>query len=369
MGKKTTQDKRGAQSGPTRTERIVEHIIASESPEDALIAACSTMPEFVAVSSSGSAFSSTVKEKESLISQKVADILSELRGAFWIISQFYNRIQDDPYLHNYLCAVRTTRFCDATVCALLDLVIARAEDTQCWTVAKLIKNKEPGKNASADKEREYALRSDPSTDLKLLSKESLAEELKLRTDSLTTWTCDLTDLIRERRFSVGTELCQSGAEIECSSCGDRSSDYSKMILMGRCGHVGCKPCYFNPKGRGGLFDQCIDTRCRSKTLESSTVMASDLTIPISEDLVRDHGSKMVAIAKFLQQIPKGEKAVVFVQSERIIVGLKKVLGACGIKYADTINSPQVTTQVERFKRTATCNVCILQLDSANAAGW
>lgn len=369
MGKRVTQDKKQAQASLTRTERVVEHITASESPEEALISVCSTMPEFARERSSSSPYYDTIKEKEALIRQKVDDILSDLRGAFWIISHFQDRIQDIPDIHNYIQSVQENRFGDATVRALLDLVIAHAEDTKKWTVARLIKNKEPTGKVSAEKKQQYVLRSDDANEPENLSEKPRAEDLKLRADSLTAWTIALTDLVRERRFFIGTERCQSGTEIECSSCGRRTNDYSTMLFMGRCGHAGCKPCYLGLQGPCGLSDQCPDTNCGSKSLKSSTVMASDLTIALSEDVVREHGSKMVAIANLLLRLPKGEKALVFVQTERIITALRKVLGAHGIKYADTVNSPRAAAEVDRFQKAPTCKVCLLQLDSANAAGW
>ncbi len=363
------KEKRGsvpkkAEAELTRKDRIVEHIVASELPEDALITLCSTMPDFAVEHSTVSPCGVTIAEKETLIVEKVQDMVSELRGAFWITSKWEDDIAVIPDIYNYLRSVQENRFGDATACALMDLVIAYAEDTKQWTVAKSIENKEPKGKLSHEKKEQYRMRIDSANEPHKLDKVGRAEDLKLRADSLTAWTIALTDVVRERRFFIGTQSCLSGAEIECSSCGRRSKDCSTMRFMGRCGHVGCKQCCL-----ARPLDQCLDGHCSSKTLETSTVEASDLTAALPSQLAREHGSKMVAITELLDRIPAGEKVLIFVQFGRIITALKTILAARDIRFADTTEAKGAAANVEMFKGDLGCNVCVLQLDSANAAGW
>ena len=327
------------------------------------------MPEFARERSSISPCHGTIAEKESLIIVKVEDILSELRGAFWIMAQYRDEIKNIPQIYNYLRSVQENRFGDWTVRALLDLVITCAEDTRKWTVAKSTEDKKPKANAGAAKSQQHAMRSDPETEPLALSELSRIEELKLRADSLTLWTIALISVVRERRFFIGTKDCLSGAEIECSSCGCRSRDYSNMLFMGRCGHVGCEQCCSSQNGSLTLLSRCPDQQCGSKTSLSSTIKASDLTTAIPSELVRQHGSKMVAISRLLSRIPKAEKVLIFVQFPRIIMALKAMLAARRIKFADTTKSSGAEGEVELFQKDSTCNVCVLQLDSVNAAGW
>jgi hypothetical protein len=369
--------KKAPQAEPTRTEQILDHIAASALPEDALVTLCSTMPAFAAKQLAGSTCRGTIKEKENLIAVKVREILSELIGAFWIISRFGDEIEAIPDIYNYLRSVQKDRFGDRAIRSFMDRVVAYAKENKKWTVAKATKDKKP-KGKGEEKRLQYAMRMDSANEPHGLLPKYRTEDLKLRADSLISWTIALTDLLRQRRFFIGMDRCLSGAELECSFCRNRFQDYSTMLFMGRCGHAGCQQCYENT-----ALDKCIDPKCGSKTLPSSTVRASDLTAASSSQLTREHGTKMVAITDVLVRVPEGEKVLIFVQFPRITTALKAILLARDIRFADTTDSRKAAAaaNVDKFKRCDQdciskkcvhdphCNVCILQLDSVDAAGW
>ncbi len=353
----------------TRTQQMVQLINFSQSPEDALITLCSSMPEFAIESSSVTPYHNTISEKERIILGEALDITLELRGAFWLIDIFDDPIQDIPDFHQYLRSVQENRFGDAVVCTLLDLIIAHAKETRDWTVAKSTMDKKPKANASETVLAQYSMRIGSDEQALGLNKETRTTDMKLRADSLTWWTISLINHVRERRFFLQSRSCLAGKEIKCSSCSTSSKEYSEMLIMGRCGHAGHKNCCKHQKGTLSALNSCLDPGCGSNTSQSSTIEASDLVGTIPSALVRNHGSKMVAITELLLQIPKGEKTLVFVQFPRVVVALRGILDARSINFADTTIVKGAAASVETFKKESTCNVCVLQLDSVNAAGW
>ena len=143
-----------------------------------------------------------------------------------------------------------------------------------------------------------------------------------------------------------------------------------MLIMGRCGHAGHEGCCAGQKGPLWALSHCPDQGCGSNTSQLSTMEASDLTGTIPSELVRQHGSKMVAITNLLLRIPKGDKTLVFVQFPRVILALRAILNVRNIEFADTTLGKGAAASVNTFKKEdSTCNVCVLQLDSVNAAGW
>jgi hypothetical protein len=360
---------RADNSENSRTDRIAAHISASELPEDALITVCSSMPGFaITQQSSVTPCHDTVMEKQSLILRIMQDILSELRGAFWIISFYGDEIADIPDIYNYLRSVQENRFGDATLSESLGFLFAYAQETQEWTVASLMEKKKPIGNVSSAKRKEYDMRT-ATEEPQNLPKPARIDDLKLRADRSTALTLVLNDVVGERRFFAGAGRCLAGEEIKCSHCGKRSRDYSTMLFMGRCGHAGCQDCYHDKNRLGQSSGQCVDQQCGSKASASSLVAASDLTVALDSEWKQKHGSKMYAITELLLRIPKDEKVLIFAQFGRIMAALKKILGARGMLFADTTEARAAAANVQRFKDNPDCKVCILQLDSANAAGW
>jgi SNF2-related domain len=355
----------------TRSEHIVEQVSISQSPEDALITFASTMPEFAIESSTTTPCEGPIAEKQTLVVAKVKQIAEEIRGAFWLIAQYQDKVQDIPLIYHYLRSVQENRFGDATVRHLLDLVFSQASKTKKWTLAKGIEGKKTKAANADDSKFQYVSRQDSAKEPLSLSLAARADDLRMRADSLTSWTIELMGLIREMRYFVGTKRCMSSEEIECASCKIRTRDYGRMLFMGRCGHVACETCcFFTQSGEPTQLSQCLNGNCGSKTSQSTAILAAELISPINSPRVRKHGSKLAAITDLLAQIPLGEKSLVFVQFPRISAALKSILLEMQIDFADTdLKGVKASAEVQRFKDTESCNVCLLQLDNVNAAGW
>ena len=351
----------------TRSGQMVEEISISKSPEDALITFASTMPEFAIDRSVTTPCEGQITEKQTLIVAKVEQIAEEIRGAFWLIAHYKDKVQDIPFIYHYLRSVQENRFGDATVRHLLDLVFAQASATRKWTLAKGIEDK---KSKADEGKFQYSWRQDPAKEPLSLSLGARADDLRMRADTLTSWTIELTGLIREMRYFVGTKRCMSREEIVCASCKIRTRDYGRMLFMGRCGHVACEECCFTQSGEPTQLSHCLNLNCGSKTSQSTAILAAELISPINSPRVRKHGSKLVAITDLLAQIPRGEKCLVFVQFPRIFNALKSILLELQINFADTnLKGAKASAEVEKFKVADACNVCLLQLDNVNAAGW
>ena len=328
------------------------------------------MPSFADTQQmSGSACDRTVREKESLISKQVEAILSELRGAFWIMSVYEDKVADIPHIYSYLRSVQENHFGDMAVHRLMDLIIGHSRDSKAWTTSANIGDKKPKGKPTAFKKRQYKMRADPSVEPHGLSLESRVADLKLRADYLTHFTAELTGWIRARRFFMGIKSCLASREITCAACGGYSKDYSTMLLMGRCGHAVCKQCFNALQTSGTSPDKCLDRTCGSNSPPSSAIDASDLTDSLRSKLAQEHGSKMAAIMELLSRIPRSEKVLIFVQFSRIMTALKTVLTACSIKFADTTDSKKAADEVARFMKKSAYRICLLELDSPNAAGW
>lgn len=349
----------------SREARIKSYIEASELPEDALISICSTNMSFEMMQES------PVESKERSIVETVCDMLSELRGAFWVLSSYSHEVKENPEIYNYLRSVQDNRFGDATVSGLVTRVIARAQSSEKWIMAKKINETGKGKKLPTKDQRAMRANSKVPDGLK---SESRAADLKLRGDTLTDMTSILTTQVRDRRFFVGFEDCLADKKLECSSCGSRSKDYSNMFLVGHCGHAGCRQCYRKLGEKQSSAEECFDPSCDSRSPLSSMIPASDFTSTTISPFTHDHGSKMAAVRELLARIPKGEKVLIFVQFDRIMMALKGMLDACKIPFADTTKPGRAAAQVERFKSPrrpgqAPVDVCILKLDSSDAAGW
>jgi SNF2-related domain len=354
----------------TRSDQLDEQIGISQSPEDALITFASTMPEFAIEKPNSKPCESTIAEKQSLIVNLVEQIAEEIRGAFWLMAHYKDKVQNIPFIYHYLRSVQENRFGDATVRHLLDLVFAHASNTRKWTLASGMEDKNKNsKAASTDEGKfQYASRGDAANAPLSLSQAARADDLRMRADTLTSWTIKLTDLIREMRYFVGTKRCMSSERIKCASCKIRTNDYGRMLFMGRCGHVACNQCCFTQSGEPTQLSHCLNLDCGSKTSQSTAILAAELISPINSPRVRKHGSKLVAITDLLAQIPSGEKILVFVQFPRILAALKSILLEMKIGFADT-DLKGASAEVQRFKETQECRVCLLQIDNVNAAGW
>jgi hypothetical protein len=365
-----------------RTRRRVLALESSEVPEDALITFCSTMLPFAKQHSPVSPCHEILNEKDDSIAEVIGSILVQLRGAFYIVSRWEGeqKVEDIPHFYNYLRCVQTNRFGDAVVCEFLEGLITYAKNNPGWTVAVKIGKKDAapekitneqyteGLDEQAQLGSEKAQLIDATNEPQDLSLKVRAKDLKTRAEALNTYTIRLINLARNRRLFHGIDKCVAGNKIECSQCGQQSNNLESIVFMGRCGHAGCKECYDKCALSGPSRDHCVHKDCGATAPASATVEASDLATSFNTDKEREHGTKMVEIAKLVQSIPMEDKVLIFVQFERILNAVRQTLKAFGIGFSDTIHrSPE--KQVGEFKTDRTKRALLLMLDSADAAGW
>lgn len=360
---KKESDKR--QDLSDRTKRLLAMMHASRTPEEALLLACSTDMSFVnglqdqTVSVAGIC-SSILLEKGARFQETVDDFVHCLAG---VLELWEIHGPDDakviPHFHAYIRDVRENRFGDEVGRQIIHkaMIFATelAEDQASETRLKAEDSGDPeGRSAALLK-----------TTMELKTRKKQMYE---KASTLTNLSLCIVEHIRGLRFFGGVdEFVHGHLRSTCAGCGQVLPSPDATIIVGLCGHASCEPCFNHKIMDRKLANECIAKDCGAAVPLHSAFRLSDFGHN-SVATRAPYGSKIAAVLNLLgngSQIAKDEYVLIFVQFDRLRVQLIGALQEASIRFADSSKAGDI----ERFKSGRMGQVCILDIDSPDAAGW
>ena len=184
---------------------------------------------------------------------------------------------------------------------------------------------------------------------------------------LTTLSLQIVEHLRGLRFqNMIFGLVDVGDWPHCSNCGEKSSNVNDVLIMGLCGHASCVGCFEAKQAQQSLVAECVAQDCEAPAHRLLAFPLSDLNAKTS-DLPHPYGSKIEAVLNLLQdrnRVGTRDHVVIFVQSQRLKLALIQALKDKDITYLDGSKKKAV----ESFK-SGRAQICILDPESVNAAGW
>ena len=405
--------------GRDRTRRLQDMATASKSPEEALLIGCSTsMSNINGVEahdrSARRVCEAIIAEKKKHFRTTVQELYKKLTEIFELWELGYPDIaSENPHFYSFLRSVDNNQFGDLVAKAVLDCVMGHARAGVRKTAANSMVIP-PGARklavivkafwnslSKSDQKRLKANSSTPVTTSKVTqhkpaegqtegesSVERSATAKKSETKKrqpdlrelgpritfmyrsaavLTNLSLRLIEHLRGLRFFHIVELYVNGGQMpSCSHCGTKRDEANEILIMGLCGHASCIPCFEEKQAQRKLVDECVADGCEAPAPRHSAFLLSELNVATSH-LPRPFGSKIEAVLKLLQdtnRVGTNDHIVIFVQFKRLKAVLIEGLKDAKIAHVDGSHKHAV----EKFKNGA-ATVCILDLESVNAAGW
>jgi site-specific DNA-cytosine methylase len=359
----------------SRQQRIGACISMSRGPEDALVSCCSDMR------GSMQSCADILDDKKNDVAFTIGKLYGELKDIFhyaMVQTDAQDLKESNTHFLSYKLRVYNKDFGDETTAALVDMLMFLAHQAQP--------------------------RPKPST--KALTKKEIrarTKEMKSLAEDLNTYTTQLVDEIRSLRFFRNVVRGLKGQEeLNCAGCA-RGAALGKSNIIGTCGHVACDTCLGSEDRARDNPDSCVAPSCSATALPHHIIRASRFsTTSISTENETD--SRSSAVVKKIEWISEdpNNKILIFVQLPRIAAALLDALDQSPVEYTDVTNlrppkankkksrkkappGPKTTAnttprpraktktklngQVEAFKKGKGGQVCVLMLESADAAGW
>lgn len=201
-------------------------------------------------------------------------------------------------------------------------------------------------------------------------RETYEYELTLREITSTLRNLIVEWVLRERalRFLRTVRLIQTGTEIPpCGGCNNDTPTLDDVSVLGSCGHALCAECVRETV----LREECAVQGCRGSGKRFNVIKASTLGHDCEDKSAMFGGSKLDKLVEIIRGIPKGERALLFIQFPELMEVASKALELARIKH--TVISPtdrRSAQKVEKFQRTSFGDnrVLILNLGGEMAAG-
>ena len=183
------------------------------------------------------------------------------------------------------------------------------------------------------------------------------------------WQWRLANIVRSNRDHIapGRFLDSSKSDYECEACKTKSHNDSAVIQT-VCGHVVCNDCL---QARDpDTVDLCPVAQCNGSSVKYQHFPKGK--VPQHTDKI--HGSKLASIMALLSdEIPRQEKALVFVQGETLIRTLSEAFHVAGLSHCSLSGSEREKRDaMERFKdedgNKGSARVLIMSMSDECAAG-
>ncbi|KAE8151156.1 hypothetical protein BDV25DRAFT_139139 [Aspergillus avenaceus] len=175
---------------------------------------------------------------------------------------------------------------------------------------------------------------------------------------------------RERalRFLRTVHTVQTGTQsFQCDGCYVKLDTIKDANLLCSCGHILCIDC----TRRTTEEDVCIIEGCRASGKGFNIMSAATLGRGEKDHSTRYGGSKLDKMVEIIQSIPRGEKALIFVQFPEIINAASKALELAKIEHRAIKDSDLAASRgIEKFQKSGfdQDRALILNLNSDKAAG-
>ena len=333
-----------------RTERLKDMASNSRSPEEALLICCSTsMSDVNGVEADDRSARKVCKailaEQKKHFIARVQEFYELLKGPFQLWKDGpSDDAKDNPHFHSFIRSVQNNVFGDLDAKATLDRVMRRAK-------------------AVVDQTAE----SSQVTPRGIKTLRGRTTFMYQAAATLTNHALLIVDHMRGIRIHNSISGFVNLSTLpSCSKCGKQSRNAEDVLIMGLCGHASCDACFETEHEPRTVMAECIAEGCEALAHRLSALRLSDLNTATS-DLAHPFGSKIDAVLTLLQdtsRVGTEDHIVIFVQWQRLKAALIEALKDANIEFCDGSNK----RAVEGFKN-GEKRVCILDPESADAAGW
>ena len=334
-----------------RTKRMRDMAIVSKTPEEALLICCSTSAPDVNVvqtisNPSQTFFGGLYAEKEKHFQTVFKKLMDELKAVFVYVKLNGNDGPlVNPHFHAFLRHLQKNRFGDEAAKEVLDGAIGFAEMTAIGATSSTGNN---GEDVNDLKKRK-----------KYMKRKAAALEGLLHA---------FTEEARALRFfSSIKNFVDNNRFPHCSGCGRQLTKADESLILGLCGHSSCVVCFYSKRSKRAVQDECVSEDCGLSAPTHTAIRFSDFDRNASSSS-QSWGSKIAVLLELLRnptEIAPEDFVVIFVQFDRIKAALADALNHNRIQYSDG----SVDGAIEEFKDGKGGKVCVLNLNSVEAAGW
>ncbi|KAI9038630.1 putative SNF2 family helicase [Aspergillus affinis] len=350
---------RGSRSkiGGERTKQIDEVISSSNSADEALLKRCTTL----ALSNQWKNEKPEVTTCKSLIETRRGQIADakemftrEVKLATWLRGK---ADKNEPHFPKFNESVKGDGFGDNAVTAEAEAVIQKASLDQTeddWQFFFLEPKQRTGK-AAAGETRESADGGTPTNQKKEdklpalpvrpEKKDDIDAVLRRTVANMRSYLAEWVMRIRALRFLEAMHRVQAKLELNCDKCDQRDLSPSKIIILDSCGHSICSTCAVQFK----TSEECVLSTCDGVAKKENFVDASELGGNEKDVSARYGGSKMDKLIEVIENIPEGEKALLFIQFEELMKAASKALTLAQIEHTAIFADDKASTkQLERY---------------------
>ena len=408
----------------TRRERIDKVIAASLHTEDALLSCCSELGKIYSstkvAQSASEMCTPVVQNAEKKLAALIKEIWGYLREAFGC-EKSRTKEEDptkNPHFNSYKIQIIKNGFGDMCASRLIDRLMLAAYKLSVQPTSpyeRRIKKKAASKKAAprkpakkkpgpakqepeaesghsegdaahgksddehGDQDAAYENFDDEHGDQDAAQEESSevevgGGEMKLRCEDLSTTTIDIIEQIRLRRVFKNIQTLISGEALPgCAGCCQTGQKPENLVILGICGHIACKRCLNNKNMRAHDASGCLDRNCGGPGNQHNLIEAAPFA-DIQKSSTPTTNTKMDAVVEKVKEIlkqPGSDAILVFVQFSRVRAALIEAFETKGIDFEDaSTGEKDVINVVEAFRKgTGDARVLVLDINSADAAGW
>ncbi|KAJ6498346.1 hypothetical protein DFH09DRAFT_336020 [Mycena vulgaris] len=186
---------------------------------------------------------------------------------------------------------------------------------------------------------------------------------------------ELVGRVRSLRFFTAVRDLQKQREhpldVSCIGCGRQSIPISEVSVLSSCGHMGCTECVRDCADK----EECVHRAsgaCISAARVLNIVKAETLGI---DDEARDgrgkhYGKKLERVMELIKdEIPKGERVLIFVQFPDLMKKVAEALKDNNIKFLEIKGSASAKSKsLESFQQNSAERVLLLNLMDESASG-
>ena len=202
-------------------------------------------------------------------------------------------------------------------------------------------------------------------------------ELRIAVGQLNKETEEFVNLQRSLRFMktfcmVHSSVKESGKHrnadhgFTCSACNTEDLEPGAMTLLSKCGHLVC-----NPKCLSLIKDICPVACCHATTIAHQMIPGLEFGTGGSfrdDSKYSKFGKKLQKMMELIEKIPKGEKILLFAQSQAMFRIVKKILGLGEVSVSQLTGGSRDPVTLEEFQKKNGTKVLILNIGDSSAAG-
>jgi len=180
---------------------------------------------------------------------------------------------------------------------------------------------------------------------------------------------ELVGRLRSLRYFKAVRDMQGGSkltkEMKCPSCDKKRTEAKSWGILSCCGHQG----YYSCLQKSAEMQECPVRGCAAPVRPSSVVKCSDLGCDQEHEAGGKYGSKLRQVVAKIQEAPKDDRIIVFVQFQDLAKVVAEALAECGIEAVEVKGSVHTKTKaLDAMQEVGGPRVLLLNLADESASG-